>query len=81
MAWLIPTFELAREIGDRVEIDAATVGELIDVGVARYGEPFRRATLGAVLVVNGRSISVLKGRRTPLAAGDSVWLVKAAAGG
>ena len=81
MAWLIPSFELAREIGDRVEIDAATVGELIDEGVARYGEPFREATQGAVLVVNGRSISVLKGRRTKLAAGDSVWLVNPVAGG
>ena len=78
VAWLIPTFELAKEIGDRVEIDAASVGELIDVGVARYGEPFSRAILGAVLLVNGRSI---KDRRMPLAAGDSVWLVKPAAGG
>ena len=81
MAWLIPSFELAREIGDRVEIEAATVGELIDVGIVRYGEPFRTATLGAVLIVNGRSINVLKGRRTKLAAGDSVWLVKPVAGG
>jgi len=81
MAHLIPTFALSREIGDRVDIDAATVGELIDKGVERFGEPFAQATRAAIVVVNGRSISLLKGRATPLGPDDSVWLLRPSAGG
>jgi molybdopterin converting factor small subunit len=81
MAVLIPNHKLAKEIGSRLEIDAATVDELIAIGVERYGEIFDEATRTAAIVVNGRSVSLLQGGETPLAAEDTVWLVLPAAGG
>ena len=32
MATLIPNYDLAEKIGDRIEIDASTVGDLIEEG-------------------------------------------------
>ncbi len=82
MAILIPSHSLAQAVGMRqVEIEAATVGELIRLGTARYGEPFRQALQGAAIIVNGRSINALKGKRTPLDSSDTVWLVRPAGGG
>ncbi len=81
MATLVPTYELSKEIGARVEIDARTVGELIDRGIERWGEPFREATVMCAIAVNGRAVSLLRGRRTKLKPDDVVWLVKAAGGG
>ena len=81
MAILIPNFDLAEKIGDRVEIDAATVDELIQEGIARWGEIFRETTKKASINVNGRAISLLKGRKTPLRKDDSVWFILPAGGG
>ena len=82
MATLIPNFDLAEKIGEtKVEIDAGTVGELIEKGTARFGQPFSDAVKIAAVVVNGRSISKLKGNKTRLTSGDSVWLVLPSSGG
>jgi len=81
MAHLVPPFELSRKIGEVVDIDAATVGALLDTCIARYGAPFKAAIAGATIVVNGRSINLLEGRRTPLGPADSVWLLRPSAGG
>ncbi len=81
MAILVASWELAKSIGPRVEIDARTVGELIDVGIERYGDEFRQATKSCLIVVNGRGVSYLKGKRTKLGPTDEVCFVKAAAGG
>ncbi len=81
MAILIPSFELAEKIGHRVEIDADTVGELVDECISRFGEPFREAVRASAIVVNGRSVNLLKGRRTRLKHDDSVWLIRPASGG
>lgn len=81
MATLIPHFALAEKIGERVEIDAATVAELVRIGIARYGEPFRAAIGRATILVNGRAVSLLRRGKTPLAPTDTVWLVLPAGGG
>ena len=81
MAILVPIYELAQTIGRRIEIDADTVGELIDKATALYGEEFARTTTSALIVVNGIAINSLRGRKTKLVATDEVWFLKAAAGG
>lgn len=81
MAILIPNFELAQKIGQQIEIDADSVNGLVEIGVARFGEEFRKTTRTAIIVVNGRAISLLSGMRTPLRKDDTVWFVKAAGGG
>ncbi len=81
MAILIPTYDLAQEIGAEIEIDAETVGELLAVGRERWGKAFEDTVRAAAIVVNGRAITRLKGKRTPLGPDDTVWLVNASAGG
>lgn len=81
MAILVPTFELAEKIGRRVEIDADTVGDLLDEAIARYGDEFRRATQTSAIVVNGRAVSLLRSRKTRLGDKDVVWMLKPAGGG
>lgn len=81
MATLVPTFDLAKTTGDNVEIDAATVEDLILEAIKRWGEPFKETLSSASILVNGRNIHYLQGRRTPLSADDVVWLVRAASGG
>jgi molybdopterin converting factor small subunit len=81
MAILVPTFALARTLGDRVEIEAASVGELLDKASGQYGDPFRAALATAAIIVNGRSINLRKGRATPLSPGDTVWMVRPSSGG
>jgi len=81
MAILVPIYELSKEIGRRIEIDAATVGELIDIATERYGEAFAQTTTSSLIVVNGIAINSLQGRKTKLTASDEVWFLKAAGGG
>lgn len=81
MAILIPNFELAEKIGDRLEIDAATVGELIEACTTRYGAVFQEATKRAAISVNGRAIRLLQGTKTPLGKDDQVWLLLPSGGG
>lgn len=81
MAILIPNYDLAEKIGNRIEIDATTVGELLEEGIARWGETFRQATKRARISVNGRAISLLDGRKTPLGPDDSVWFILPSGGG
>jgi molybdopterin converting factor small subunit len=81
MALLIPHYDLAKRIGNQVEIDADTVGQLIKICKQRFGEPFRQAISSTIIVVNGRSVSLLKGVKTRLGKQDQVWLIKPAGGG
>jgi molybdopterin converting factor small subunit len=81
MAILIPNFALAEKIGERLEIDAATVEELVRAGIARYGEPFRAASTRAAILVNGRAVSHLRRGKTPLGPSDTVWFVLPSGGG
>ena len=82
MAILIPSYELSQKIGmERVEIDAATVGEFVKLGTERFGEPFWAATQTATIAVNGRAIALLKAKRTRLSGDDVIWLLKPSGGG
>lgn len=81
MAFIVPTYELAEKIGRRIEIDADTVNELIEKGVARFGEDFRIATRSSMIVVNGVGLNRLRGGKTKLKAQDEVWFLKPASGG
>lgn len=81
MAIVVPNFDLAEKIGNKVEIDASTVGELIKKGISQYGEPFREATKTVAIVINGRSVSKLKGNKTRLSSDDTVWFVLPSSGG
>ena len=82
MATLVPTFELARQIGEEtLEIEAATLGELLELCIQRFGEPFRTTLQSVAIVVNGRSINHLRGNDTQLGATDTIWLVKPSSGG
>lgn len=81
MATLIPNFDLAEKIGSKLEIEAATVDELLAKGTSQYGAPFTAAVKAVAIVVNGRSISKLKGKKTQLTAEDTVWFVLPSSGG
>ncbi len=81
MATLIPTFALAQHLGERVELEASTIGELIDEAKARWGTSFVEALKTSALLVNGRSVNYLEGRNTPLETDDVVWMVRPASGG
>ena len=82
MATLIPPFDLAKQIGEeQLDIDAATLGDLLAQCSERFGEPFTKTIQTAAIVVNGRSINHLKGNKTPLTADDTIWIVKPSAGG
>jgi molybdopterin converting factor small subunit len=82
MAILIPHFDLAEKIGGgRFEMDANNIDELIREGTSRFGEPFAQAVKSATILVNGRQVSRLKGKKTTLAKGDTVWLVVPSGGG
>ncbi len=81
MATLIPSFDLAKEIGSQIEIEAGTLGQLLEEGISRYGRVFEDAIKVAAIVVNGRSVNYLKGRNTPLGRDDTVWLVRPGSGG
>jgi molybdopterin converting factor small subunit len=81
MATLYPTFELAERFGRAIEIDAATVDELLARCVARFGDDFARELRRVAVLVNGRAIALLQRGKTPLGPGDVVWMVKAAGGG
>ncbi len=81
MAILVPNFELAETIGQRIEIDAATVDDLLKEGIHRFGEPFRETVKTAIISVNGKPVRLLKGLKTPLSKDDAVWMLKPSGGG
>ncbi|MGE5578170.1 MAG: MoaD family protein [Syntrophothermus sp.] len=81
---------LRRAAGEgRVELEAATAGELLVALAARYGEAFRRELLtpegdlkaGIAILVNGRNVSFLQGLATPLDPRDKVTIIPPIAGG
>ncbi|QGP92762.1 ThiS family protein [Neomoorella glycerini] len=81
---------LQRAAGEsRVEVEAATVDELLAALISRYGETFRRELMtpggklkpGIAILVNGRNINFLQGPATPLSPRDKVTIIPPAAGG
>ena len=82
MARWYPNYDLAREIGaDSVEVDASSVGTFLADGARRYGPAFADALRMVAILVNGRNIRYLQGKRTRLGDDDEVWFVVPSAGG
>lgn len=81
MATIVPTFEVAEKIGRQLEIAALTVDELVREGTRLFGEPFRTMCEHSAIVVNGRSVNLLRGGKTPLRPSDRVHFIKPSAGG
>lgn len=82
MAFLILNFDLAEKVGmSKVEIQAGTVDDLVREATSRLGAGFTEAIARSTLVVNGRSVSKLKGGKTPLKPDDSVWIITPSGGG
>ncbi len=82
MARLYPVFDMAEAMGTHeLDLDVATVGELVSEMERRYGETWRNFAGKVTILVGGVSINALQGMATPLDADDDVWLVLPAAGG
>jgi molybdopterin converting factor small subunit len=80
------TYDMSKALGVRsLEVEgAATVADVIRLTRERFGEraaEFERLTRVAALAVNGVLATHRRGLRTPVADGDRVMFVKAAAGG
>jgi molybdopterin converting factor small subunit len=80
------TYDMSKALGARsLEVEgAATVADVLRLTRARFGEraaEFERLTRVAALAVNGVLATHRRGLRTPVADGDRVTFVKAAAGG
>ena len=80
------TYDMSKALGARsFEVEgAATVADVVRLTRERFGEraaEFERLTRVAALAVNGVLATHRKGLRTPVADGDRVMFVKAAAGG
>ena len=80
------TYDMGKALGvPRFEVDGArTVADVVKMARDRFGEAgddFETLTRVAAVAVNGVLINHRKGMKTPLADGDVVVFVKAAAGG
>lgn len=80
------TYDMSKALGARsLEVEgAATVADVLRLTRERFGEraaEFERLTRVAALAVNGVLATHRRGLRTPVADGDRVTFVKAAAGG
>ncbi|UCH34117.1 MAG: MoaD/ThiS family protein [Armatimonadota bacterium] len=82
----IRVFGRLRQVlaADSIELEAATVGEALDVLRAKLdrGDAEGHGMLDkAVILVNGRNIQALAGRETALNASDQVTVLQQIAGG
>lgn len=80
------TYDMSKALGARsLEVEgAATVADVLRLTRERFGEraaEFERLTRVTALAVNGVLATHRRGLRTPVADGDRVTFVKAAAGG
>lgn len=80
------TYDLAKVLGVRrfEVVGAATVGDALRLARARFGDhaaEYDRLTRLTMIAHNGVLIDHRRGEATPLADGDTLSLLKAAAGG
>ena len=80
------TYDMSKALGARsLEVEgAATVADVLRLTRERFGEraaEFERLARLAAVSVNGVLVTHARGLRTPVADGDRVMFVKAAAGG
>ncbi|RME25313.1 MAG: hypothetical protein D6806_08070 [Deltaproteobacteria bacterium] len=82
MATVVLPYSTAKKLGKSIlELDAGTVGDLLDRLrdlLERQGAALPRQ---AAVVVNGVAAARRRGRKTPLKKGDQVWFVLPAGGG
>ncbi len=82
MPVLVPHTKLAALLGEKtVTSKAATVGELLHEVEHRVPPEEWAKAMKCIILVNGRSIHLVKGMGTPLQADDQVWMVFPACGG
>jgi len=80
------TYDMSKALGvQRFEVeDAATVADVVQRARERFGAAgadFEKLTRVTAVAVNGVLVSYRRRMKTPLADGDVVAFVKAAAGG
>ena len=80
------TYDMAKAAGERrFEVDAvATVAQAVEAAgrhLSGKGVEFAALSRTAAIAVNGVLVNHKKGMKTPLADGDTLTFVKAAAGG
>ena len=80
------TYEMTKALGvERFDVDGAgTVADAVASARERFGDAareFEQLSRVAAVAVNGVLINHKRGMKTPLADGDTVAFVKAAAGG
>jgi molybdopterin converting factor small subunit len=80
------TYEMSKRLGSRsFEVESArTVADVVRAARERFGDEgaeFEKLSRVAALAVNGVLVNHRKGLKTPLADGDRISFVKAAAGG
>ena len=82
MPVLVPHTPLAALLGKKtIKSKAKTVGELLGEVESRVSPEEWVKAKKCVILLNGRSVHLVKGMSTPLAADDQVWLVFPACGG
>ena len=82
MPVLVPHSKLAALLGEKtIKSQATTVGELLREAERRVSPEEWAKAMKCIILVNGRSIHLVKGMGTPLAADDQVWMVFPACGG
>jgi molybdopterin converting factor small subunit len=82
MPVLVPHTPLAALLGQKtVTSQAKTVGDLLHEVERRVAPEEWAKAMKCIILVNGRSIHLVKGMGTPLAPDDQVWMVFPAAGG
>lgn len=73
---------LRRVLGEKsVELEAATVGAVLDELSARFGAVFVERLPTCKVFVNGSNVGLGRGKRTKLRPGDEVILMPPVAGG
>lgn len=82
MPVLVPHAKLAALLGEQtVRSNATTVGALLDE-ISQRVKPEDWAWAGRVtILVNGRNMHMLQGRKTPLTPDDQVWMILPSGGG
>lgn len=82
MVKVYPTFEVSKSIGKHeLQMDVKNIKDLIEQSSQKYGNDFSTMAKKTAILVNGRNINHLKGKRTTLKDGDTVHFVNPAAGG
>lgn len=82
MPILVPTAKLAALIGQQtIESNAPTVGDLLEEIRHQISAADWERTSRVAILVNGRNMQMLQGRKTKLETNDQVWMIVPSGGG